>query len=282
MTDELGDVTMQSTIRQTTKINGIAATENEGAFQRQLIAELGSPPQQASTQANSTISHPLAGTPAANGNSSSSTPTRLDNLTANSERVVGQTPLYERLYGAPAESTNMDHSATSGTESVSIRRIRNFASAIRAPASIAAMELGTTTNTIIAFAGLETGWGQHIPASGGQNSHNLFGIKSHNNKQPSVTSQTTEYVDGQVRSMAQEFRSYQSIGESIEDFSRFLRTNPRYENALSHADNPERFIHLVHDAGYATDPDYADKVIAALEQLDNITKKIGAIGIGWR
>jgi len=194
-------------------------------------------------------------------------------------------PLYERLYGSqlqPAPVIADMATSYSSDKSKLLQKIRHFADAIRTPASIAAMELGTSTNTVIAFAGLETGWGKHIPGHGDNSSNNLFGIKAHNGNQPSITNTTTEYIDGNAKRFDQQFRSYQSIGESVADFSRFLRSNPRYDEALRHADDPKQFIRLVHKAGYATDPEYANKVIGALQQLDNITTKTGAIGIGWR
>jgi len=193
--------------------------------------------------------------------------------------VNSTVPLPQRLYGTPPSPAAITLPANN---SVALKQIQSFANAIRAPASVAAIELGTSTNTIIAFAGLETGWGKHIPGSGDNNSNNLFGIKAHNGIHPSVTNSTTEYIDGEAHSIDQRFRSYQSIGESISDFSLFLRSNPRYDKALSQASNPTQFIKMVHEAGYATDPDYANKVIGALQQLDNITKTTGAIGIGWR
>lgn len=203
-------------------------------------------------------------------------------------------PFYDRLYGqrglpqvsgvfAPTGTISGTGVSTAKAENTPAHhRILSFADAIRQPASIAAMELGTSTNTVIAFAGLETGWGKHIPATDDTNSNNLFGIKAHSNTRASITNSTTEYIDGEPQTFDQQFRSYQSIGDSIADFSHFLRSNPRYDEALSHADNPEQFIRKVHEAGYATDPDYANKVIGALQQLDNITTKTGAIGIGWR
>jgi len=211
-----------------------------------------------------------------------------NSLLQNNQRNTSELPLYERLYGSHTASQSgqlanqLETLSDSGRDSAATHRIRDFAKAIRAPASIAAMELGTSTNTIIAFAGLETGWGQHIPGTGNQRSNNLFGIKANLASQPSVTSATSEFIDGEKLTIDQQFRSYQSIGESISDFSRFLRNNPRYEEALMHADNPEQFISKVHEAGYATDPDYANKVIAALQQLENITTLSGKIGIGWR
>jgi flagellar rod assembly protein/muramidase FlgJ len=201
---------------------------------------------------------------------------------------VNNTSLWQRLYGAPTSTPPVataappvDATLTEHANPAVSRRVQQFADAIRTPASIAALELGTSTNTVIAFAGLETGWGRHTPGADGVQSNNLFGIKAHGSH-PSVASATTEYVDGEAQTQTEQFRRYQSIGESIADFSRFLRGNPRYNEALLHANNPERFIQLVHEAGYATDPDYADKVIGALQHLNNITTKAGAIGIGWK
>lgn len=274
---------MQAPVRQLTQPNSTTAEAGGPAFHAQLIAELDSTHQPSAAGTNTTVNPAHAG-----ALSNTATGEDISAAAALADQPYGhlkadnQTPLYDRLYGTPPGLLSNDIGRlTNSADSVSTSRVREFADAIRSPASIAAIELGTTTNTVIAFAGLETGWGRHIPAAGGHSSHNLFGIKSNNNG-PSVSSQTTEFIDGQPHSIAQQFRSYQSIGESIADFSRFLRTNPRYELALNHAGNPKRFIQLVHDAGYATDPDYANKVIGALEQLDTITRKTGAIGIGWK
>ena len=221
-----------------------------------------------------------------------------DRITAQQSAEASQTPdagktapLIYRLYGGQPHASGVPAHTIAGTgagttesltDNTVARKILGFADAIRAPASVAAMELGTSTNTVIAFAGLETGWGKHIPRNGDHNSNNLFDIKAHDSDRPSITSSTIEYVGGEAQSYKQQFRSYQSIGESIEDFSYFLRSNPRYNEALSFAGNPKQFIRKVHEAGYATDPDYANKVIGALQQLDSITTVTGAIGIGWR
>jgi len=299
MSNLTGAITMQPPVKRTAQSNSVAVAGSDPNFQQRLIAELDSVNQPSATRHNTAINspssrkEPATGTPPAAdtvpaASNTQGTATGLVERVTNGVAVHDQTPLYERLYGRPSASHSAAlHSAATesltpkSADSVSTSRIRDFANAIRSPASIAAIELGTTTNTIIAFAGLETGWGRHVPAADGHSSHNLFGIKSNSNG-PSVSSLTTEFIDGEPHSIAQQFRSYQSVGESIADFSRFLRTNPRYELALNHAGNPERFIQLVHDAGYATDPDYANKVISALEQLNTITKTTGAIGIGWK
>lgn len=66
------------------------------------------------------------------------------------------------------------------------------------------------------------------------------------------------------------FRSYASFDESFNDYVRFLENNPRYTNALDHGGNSERFIHGIHRAGYATDPQYADKVLRVKAQIDQM------------
>lgn len=40
----------------------------------------------------------------------------------------------------------------------------------------------------------------------------------------------------------------------------FLQGNGRYQEALAVADNPERFVRELQEAGYATDPQYARKL----------------------
>jgi flagellar protein FlgJ len=60
----------------------------------------------------------------------------------------------------------------------------------------------------------------------------------------------------------------------MQDFADFLRQNPRYETALSEADNPQRFIEELNKAGYATDPDYAEKVLSVMDKVNLMTQEI--------
>ncbi|HKJ75414.1 MAG TPA: glucosaminidase domain-containing protein, partial [Alphaproteobacteria bacterium] len=61
------------------------------------------------------------------------------------------------------------------------------------------------------------------------------------------------------------FRSYDSYAQSFEDYVRFLQDNPRYEGALQRAGDARAFVRELQDAGYATDPKYADKIERILE-----------------
>ncbi|MCW8986951.1 MAG: hypothetical protein OQK75_04695, partial [Gammaproteobacteria bacterium] len=51
-----------------------------------------------------------------------------------------------------------------------------------------------------------------------------------------------------------------------DDYVNFLRTNSRYGDALRHDGNDQLYIEDLHKAGYATDPDYADKVLNILSR----------------
>jgi flagellum-specific peptidoglycan hydrolase FlgJ len=58
------------------------------------------------------------------------------------------------------------------------------------------------------------------------------------------------------------------MADSFRDHNRLLATAPRYATAMQYVHNPRQFIREVHRAGYATDPDYATKVIDIMDQYD--------------
>jgi len=120
---------------------------------------------------------------------------------------------------------------------------------------------------VIAQAALETGWGASQP--GAQNSsHNLFGIKAGESWHgASVDSDTTEYVAGHAGTENARFRSYEDIAESVADYVRVLKDNPRYSGALNTGSDVRAFATALQKGGYATDPDYANKLIAVAERL---------------
>jgi flagellar protein FlgJ len=60
------------------------------------------------------------------------------------------------------------------------------------------------------------------------------------------------------------FRSYDSLAESFDDYVNFLQQNPRYQQALEAAGDGARYVRELQQAGYATDPGYADKINAIL------------------
>src|SRR5262249_38626422 len=75
-------------------------------------------------------------------------------------------------------------------------------------------------------------------------------------------------AEGHFFQVKARFRVYPSLEASVLDYGHFLRDRPRYAAAFQYADDPDRFIQAVAAAGYATDPDYAAKVIAVMRQYD--------------
>ena len=121
---------------------------------------------------------------------------------------------------------------------------------------------GTAPELLIAQAALETGWGQHmIRGQDGRNSFNLFGIKADAHWQGArALTETVEFRDGLMRRERAPFRAYNSLADSFSDYVSFLKANPRYQQALQQADNAPAFARALSEAGYATDPDYHDKI----------------------
>ncbi|CFW90449.1 peptidoglycan hydrolase [Bordetella pertussis] len=99
-------------------------------------------------------------------------------------------------------------------------------------------------------------------------SYNLFGIKAGASwKGKVVNVMTTEYVDGVAQKLVQSFRAYSSYEESFSDYARLIGNSPRYEAAVTQAGNEIEAARRIQEAGYATDPRYAEKLISIMGQL---------------
>lgn len=129
-----------------------------------------------------------------------------------------------------------------------------------------AKEMGVSPKAIISQAALETGWGKHMissDANNGQdkiNSFNFFGIKADSRwSGEKVTVTTHEYRDGKRVSEKANFRSYPNIEAGLKDYSKFLQAQ-RYEKAMAAGTDVEQYAKELQQAGYATDPKYAEKI----------------------
>ena len=142
-----------------------------------------------------------------------------------------------------------------------------FARDIWPHAERAARKLGIAPEAIVAQAALETGWGEHVmPGRNGQSSLNLFGIKAGSGWQgQAVSRRTLEFEAGVPVPQRAEFRAYDNLGQAFEDYTRFLADNPRYTNVRGHGEDTAGFAKALQGSGYATDPDYADKITRILE-----------------
>lgn len=159
-------------------------------------------------------------------------------------------------------STITAPTAMRGTEPSEAQR-SDFVAKLRPLAEKAAAQLGVAPESVIAHAALESGWGQHLPSDAGGTSNNLFGIKAAASWQGSSTqAMTTEFNGAASQQLQQGFRSYGSLADGIADYSSLLAGNPRYTGALQTGTDVTAFATALKQGGYATDPNYVQKLVA--------------------
>ena len=190
---------------------------------------------------------------------------------------VEQKPFNEMIPAHPAMASSIakpathetvvsEHGISTGTPE--FESPEEFIEYMRPLAEQAAEKLGVNADVLVAQSALETGWGRKIiRTESGENSHNLFGIKAHGGWDgPTTRVNTLEFMDGTMQQSRATFRMYDSFAESFEDYAEFLQSNPRYHNAINKSRDSGEFITALQTAGYATDPDYAGKVISIMDR----------------
>ncbi|HEV7123271.1 MAG TPA: glucosaminidase domain-containing protein [Rhodanobacter sp.] len=125
-----------------------------------------------------------------------------------------------------------------------------------------AQETGMSKELILAQAALETGWGKHVLLD----THNIFNIKASADwSGPTGTFNVWEIDNEHKVWKDQEFRVYKSTEDALRDRVKFLQENPRYAKAgLFDEGTRGNFIKeaaALQRAGYATDADYAAKLV---------------------
>lgn len=117
----------------------------------------------------------------------------------------------------------------------------------------------------IAQAILESQWGTSKLAS---EYHNLFGIKGTTNDNSKVMT-TKEYVNGKWIVTKGRFRVYDSWSDSIKDHTKLMLsgtdTNKQNYDAVVKAQSYQEAAEALQKAGYATDPNYARKLISVIK-----------------
>lgn len=124
---------------------------------------------------------------------------------------------------------------------------------------------GVLPSIIVGQGILESNWGQSTLAS---EYNNLFGIKAYGD-QRKVNLETQEYINEVWITIQGDFRVYDTWEESMDDHTKLFVNGVDwdarlYENVLLANDYKEA-ANALQTAGYATDPDYADKVIHVIE-----------------
>ena len=142
----------------------------------------------------------------------------------------------------------------------------HFLSAIKQGAMDGAKE-GVLPSITAAQAILESGWGSSELAKAPNN--NLFGIKdSEDWNGESVTVLTQEYVNGGNITVNAAFRKYASWNDSVVDHAKFFTSTEWRKNNYRKVVNETDYriaAQELKNAGYATDPGYAGKLISLIE-----------------
>ncbi len=176
-------------------------------------------------------------------------------------RVAGHLLRYQQVASSlPTSAAYGASSATTAAGEVPADA-KAFVNQVWPHAVEASRSTGIAPQFLVAHAALESGWGKSdMQLPNGEPAYNLFGIKAGKNwSGATVDAVTTEYRNGQSEKVSERFRAYGSYAESFRDYAQLLRNNPRYSGVIGSQDGME-FARGLQQAGYATDPMYADKL----------------------
>ncbi|MBC3886109.1 flagellar assembly peptidoglycan hydrolase FlgJ [Undibacterium griseum] len=146
--------------------------------------------------------------------------------------------------------------------------VREFQEKLAAHAEEASKQTGIPAKFMLGQAALESGWGRkEIKTTDGSASHNIFGVKATSKwKGRTVNAVTTEYINGVAHRKLEKFKAYDSYADAFKDYAKVLTNNPRYEQVIANAKDATSFAQGLQRAGYATDPQYANKLTRIIRQ----------------
>lgn len=143
--------------------------------------------------------------------------------------------------------------------------MREFVKAYYSVAKTAAAAYGLPAEVVLTQAGLESAWGKAVYGN------NFFGIKANAAwKGKTQLLGTSEFVGGKYVRVKRAFRKYSTPEESFVDYCKFIVGNRRYTAAVARykqSGDSEQYCRDIAAAGYATAPDYADKLIRTLQSV---------------
>lgn len=166
--------------------------------------------------------------------------------------LLQENPIYP---GAENNQSNPANGAEN-TQQPSPATPKTFVSSYQDQAKKAAAQLGVDPDILLAQAALETGWGKHAPGN------NFFGIKGEGQ-----TLQTQEVVNGKTQTVNANFKGYENAAQSFQSYVDHIKNDPRYAQALAMAHDPEEYVKALQEAGYATDPNYAKKIMSIYKRI---------------
>lgn len=151
------------------------------------------------------------------------------------------------------------------------------------------IENGVPALFSLAQSALETGWGSTVVGNmmfgvkdtDGRNGNEQLLTTTEYHSSPSVKYPVILWVKEVKRGRLWKyrikdwFRKYPSPYESFRDHSLFLKKNQRYRNALVFSKAPYLFAKKVCKAGYATDPEYWNKIESIMKTIEKYFNNAG-------
>lgn len=138
----------------------------------------------------------------------------------------------------------------------------DFIVAVGPAARASAIASKIPASFVVAEGALESGWGGSQLCT---EAFNLFGVKADPSwSGPVFILPTREYLDGQWTMVQAKWRKYTDWLGSIQDHASFLLSNPRYQPAFAYTSG-STFAMAVAAAGYATDPQYGQKIVSIIK-----------------
>lgn len=125
---------------------------------------------------------------------------------------------------------------------------------------------GLYPSVMLAQAALESQFGESQLSF---DYHNYFGIKAHGHHR-SVRLSTTEYYSDEPTTITDSFCVYNSPKDCFTDYAELLTENENYSDVIGAA-SPAMAARALQQAGYATDPAYASKLVQLINEY-NLTR----------
>jgi flagellar protein FlgJ len=174
--------------------------------------------------------------------------------------VIAAAPLPESVEPAPLEvipHAPVDVFATR----------EDFVRVIAPHARAAAEAIGVAPEAVVAHAALESNFGRNVPRRpDGASSFNFFGVKAGGRWDgAAVTVPTLESEGGVMTRRTASFRAYGSLADGFADYARLIGRSSRYQAARAAGSDSAQYFQGLADSGYATDPNYAEKLSGVLE-----------------
>jgi flagellum-specific peptidoglycan hydrolase FlgJ len=139
-------------------------------------------------------------------------------------------------------------------------------------AIIAELSTGCPAILTVAQWALESGWGQHQPGL------NAFGIKHYRGAFGRQDLTTTEYIGGHKKTVVQAFAKFATLFDCFEKHGELITEHTAYLTAFDQYRQDHDIETLARSIAkvYATDPHYADKLLAVM-RMPAVVQSVGEV-----